>query len=142
MLVEKIDDIGSEALERSLGYFLDVRGTAVEAGLFAGAGINFEAELGGDYHPAAQGSERLAHQFLVSVGAIDLRGVEECDAQFDGLADQRDHILLVRGRTEAKAHAHAAEAEGGDFQVAVSQFALLHFFSSRAAERPGRRSEL
>ena len=43
------------------------------------------------------GRERLAHQLLVRERAVDLGGVEEGDAALDGRADQRDHLLLVRG---------------------------------------------
>ena len=94
--------------------------------------IEPEAELGGDHHLAAERSERFAHELFVRERAVDFGGVEERDAAFDGRADQRDHLLLVRGRAVAEAHAHAAEAEGRDFQVAASQFALLHFSSCSA----------
>ena len=89
-------------------------------------GVELEPELGGDHHLAAERRERLAHQLLVGEGAVDFRRVEEGDAALDGRADQRDHLCLVGGRAVAEAHAHAAEPEGGDFQAAVSEFALLH----------------
>ena len=91
--------------------------------------LEFEPELGGDHHLLAERSEGFAHEFFVRVRAVDLGGVEERDAAFDGRPEQRDHLLLVLGRTVAEAHAHAAQAEGRDFQVAFSEFALLHCFS-------------
>jgi hypothetical protein len=35
------------------------------------------------------------------------------------------HLLLVFGRAVGKAHAHAAEPDGRNFQIAFPQFALL-----------------
>jgi hypothetical protein len=86
-----------------------------------------EAELGGDDDAPLEGLERLAHELLVRERPVDLGGVEERDAAFDGLPDEGDHLLLVRSRTEAEAHAHAAEPEGRDLEVAAPQFSLLHF---------------
>jgi hypothetical protein len=36
------------------------------------------------------------------------------------------HLLLVFGWAVRKAHSHAAQSEGRNFQIARSQFALLH----------------
>ena len=93
-------------------------GLAVEAALLAGVAV--ESEFGGDDHFVAEGSEGFADEFLVGEGAVDFGGVEEGDALFDGGADDGDHLLLVPGGAVAKAHAHAAEAEGGDFQITFS----------------------
>ena len=105
-------------------------------------GIEFEPELGGDHHLLAEGSEGFAHEFFVRERAVDFGGIEECDAAFDGRPDQRDHLLLVCSRTVAEAHSHAAEPESRNFQVAFSQFALLHCFSSchRLSARRRRRN--
>ena len=93
------------------------------------SGSNVEPELGGDHHLLAEGRQRFAHEFFVGERAVDFGGVEERDAEFDGRPDQGDHLLLVFGRTVAEAHSHAAEPDGRNFQVALSKFALLHFFS-------------
>ena len=85
VLIEKIDDIGPEPLERSLGDFLDVRGPAIQPSLLAGAGINFESEFGGDHRLLAERSKRFAHQFFVGERTIDFRGIEKCDAALDSL---------------------------------------------------------
>src|SRR3989441_6538859 len=120
---------------------LDVRGPAVQAGP-----VRFalergpEAELGGDRHAPAEGNERLAQELFVRERAVDLGGVEECDAAFDRRADQRDHLLLVRRRTVAKAHSHAAEADGRDLEIALSQRSLLHRLSSWSAPQASRPS--
>jgi len=89
--------------------------------------IRSEAELRRDGNASLERLERLAHELFVRERPVDLGGVEERDAAFDGRPDHGDHLLLVRSRTEAEAHAHAAEPEGRDFEVAASQFPLLHF---------------
>src|SRR5204863_3932770 len=58
-------------------------------------------------------------------GAVDFRGVEEGDAPFDRGAKHRNHLLLLAGRAVAETHAHAAEADGGDFEI-LSEFSFLH----------------
>ena len=133
MLVEQVDDIGLEALERGLGDLLDVVRAAVEAAPTRSTiGIRLEAEFGSDDDLVAKGSEGFAHEFLVGERTVDFGGIEKCDAAFDGGSDKRDHLFFVGGRAVAKAHAHAAEAEGRNFKVAIAEFALVHCFSSAA----------
>lgn len=91
----------------------------------AGLRVDVEAELGGDDHLAADRLQRLADQFLVGEGTVGLGGVEQGDAAVVGGMDELDHLLLVGGRAVHGGHAHAAQAEGGDFQV-VSEFAGFH----------------
>ena len=118
VLVVEIDDVGPEALERSLATCLDVLRAAVELRRHARLEI---AELGGNHHLIAKGSKRFAHEFLVRERTVELGGVEEGDAALHGCTDQRDHFLLVRGwsgRAVDTAHAHAAKPERRDFQRA------------------------
>ena len=69
--------------------------------------------------------QRLADQLLIGVRAIDLGGVEEGDAALDGGADQlMPACFSAPGRSRAQPH--AAQADGGDFQPAFSECALLH----------------
>ena len=109
VLIEQIDDIGLEALERGGGDFLDVLWPTVQAGLFAGGRINFEAELGGDHYLVAERSEGFADEFFVCERAVDFGGVEEGDTAFYGRADERDAFLLVDGGAETETQSHAAE---------------------------------
>src|SRR5207248_10304181 len=85
-----------------------------------------DPELGGDHHLSAYLRQRLADELFVGVRTVNLGGIEECDAAFNGRADERDHRLLVRWDTVALAHPHAAEPEGRDLEIALSKFALLH----------------
>ncbi len=130
VLIEQVDYIGFEALERGLGDLLDVLRTAVQAAPTRSAiGIRFEPEFGGDHHLVTKWSQRFAHEFFVGERTVNFGGVEERYAAFDGRPNQRDHLLLVRSRTITEAHSHAAEAECRNFQIAFSKFALLHCFS-------------
>src|SRR5439155_4099598 len=70
VLVEQIDGINLEALERSLCDPLDLFWPAVEACQTSlRLGIDFPSELGGDHHLPTERFERFAHQFFVDVRA-------------------------------------------------------------------------
>ena len=124
MLIEQINRLDLEPLERGFDNLSDVLGLAVQAALLAAIAI--ESELGGDDHLPTERSEGFADEFLVGEGAIDFGGVEERDALFDSRPNQGDHRLFISSRTIAKAHAHAAETESRDLQFTFSKFALLH----------------
>ena len=126
MLIEQIDDIGLQALERGFGDRLNVLRPAVQAPLLARLRIEIEAEFGGDDHMVAKGGQSLADELLVHEWAIDFGGIEEGDAALDGQSDQFDRPLCLRCQAIAKAQAHAAQAKGRDFKIVVSKFALLH----------------
>ena len=118
MLVEQVNGLDFEPFEGGIDDLPDVLGLAVEAALLAG--VTIESEFGGDDHFVAEGSEGFADEFLVGEGAIDFSSVEERDALFDGRTDDGDHLLFVPGGAIAEAHAHTAEAEGGDFKITFS----------------------
>ena len=84
MLVEQVDDVGVEALQRGFGDLLDVFGLAVEAAAALPVGLDIKTELGGDHDPVAERRESFADEFFVDEWAIDFGGVEEGDATFDG----------------------------------------------------------
>ena len=90
-----------------------------------GAG-EIEPELGGDDELLSERSEGLADQLLVGKRPVHLGRIEERDAALHRRPKQRGHLPLVLWRAVGKAHAHAAEAQGGDFQAALSKFAFLH----------------
>src|SRR5213594_123911 len=124
VLIIEIDDVGPEPFQRALDALLDALGPAVLHLL--PAGITSHPELGGDHHLSAHWRQRLANQLFVGIRTVNLGGIEECDAAFDGRADERDHRLLVRWDTVALAHPHAAEPECRNLEIALSKFALLH----------------
>src|SRR5438034_11417515 len=115
------DKVVPSSFQRTLDALLDTLGTAVLHLL--PAGITSDPELRGDHHLPAQWRQRLTNQLFVGVRTVNLGGIEERDTTFDGRADERDHCLLVRWVTVALAHAHAAESEGRDFEIALSKLA-------------------
>src|SRR5688572_9247730 len=75
VLVEQVNAVSSQSLERSVGDFFDVLGTAIEANRIAGGRINLPPELGRDDHPIPDGLQRLPDKFLVCERSVDLSGV-------------------------------------------------------------------
>jgi hypothetical protein len=70
VLVEQVDPVGLQALERRVGHVPDVFRPAVQAAALPGAGVNVEPELGCYHDLIAYRGEGLAGEFL---------GVEERD---------------------------------------------------------------
>jgi hypothetical protein len=128
VLVEQVDVVRPEPLQRAVDARADGLGAAVEA-VFAAAAEEVEAELGRDHDLVAHRFERLADEFFVRERPVHLRRVEERDPALDGVADQPDPVLLRREWRERLAEAHAAEAEPRDFEV-LAESACLHQVSS------------
>ncbi len=109
VLIEQVDSVDFEPLERALGDLLDVLWPAIQA-LPTGTSvwIELEPELGGDHHLVAHRRKSFANELFVREWTIDLSRIEECYAAFHGRAEKSDHLLLVSSRTVRKAHSHAA----------------------------------
>jgi hypothetical protein len=118
-------------LKRALGDLFDavwptVQGWRTTHASWIELGVKVEPELGGDNHLPAQGGEGFAQQLLVGVWAVNLGGIEERDTTLNRRSEQCNHLLFVGRRAVGKTHSHAAKPDGRDFQMAVSQFTLLH----------------
>ncbi len=113
MLIEQINCLGLEPLQRSLGDLFDAFGPTIQT-LPTGTSvwIQFEPELRGDHHSPAERRERFAHKLFVGERAIDFSGIEEGDAAFHGCPEKRRHLLFVLGSTVGKTHSHAAQPDG------------------------------
>jgi len=83
VLIEQIDGIDLESLERAVSDRLDVLRPTIQADLLP-LGTELETEFGGYHYSTAERSKRFAHEFFVRERAIRFSGVEECDAAFDG----------------------------------------------------------
>ena len=94
VLIEEIDAVGLEPLQRRVGHLADVRGPAVEAGLLSV--LEPEPELGRDHHLVANRSERFADELFVRERPVHLGGVEERDAAVDRRADDGDAVFTAR----------------------------------------------
>ena len=123
VLVEEIDRIGTKPPERRLDDLANVCGLAREAVAHMRLRIDIEPEFGGDHHLVADKPHSLTDQLFVGERPVDLGSIEEGHAAIDGVAHQLDHCALVLGCAVVDAHAHTAEAEGGDGQAAAAEFA-------------------
>ena len=123
VLVEQIDGLDVEPLERCLGHLFDMLGPAIQAAV----GIQLEPELRGDHYLLTKGSEAFAHELFVDKGAVDFRRIEEGHAALDGEMQKSDHLLPVFGGTIGIVHSHAAQPDRRDLQAAISKSARLHF---------------
>src|SRR5262249_35380758 len=134
MLVEEIDGIDFEPLEGCFRDLLDVLRPAIQAWRSLHPpriefGIKVKPEFRCYRHLSTKGSKGFPYKFFVCKWTVHLSGVEERDPAFDRLADESTHLLLACRRPVGKTHTHTAEPESGDFHVALSKLALLHFSS-------------
>ena len=115
MLIVEIDAVGPETFQR----FIDDPPDALRPAVQAVRAIDLEAELRGDGDLVADRRERLTDEFLVDVGSVNFRGVEECDAAFIGIANHPNALGPVHtGTVVAAAEPHAAEAKLRHLQTA------------------------
>ena len=73
--------------------------------------------------PAA--ANRARHQLFISADSVHVSRIQKIYSQVDGAMNGGDGFGFVR-RTVKLRHAHAAEAERGDYQFAAAQAALRH----------------
>src|SRR5258705_7692633 len=108
MLIIEIDMIDAETFQRRIASGANVFRTAVDRALAALKDLI--AEFGRDDHPVAMLRERFADQLFVVPGAIDVRGVEEVDAELDCALEGRGGFAIVAWPVELR-HPHASEAQ-------------------------------
>src|SRR5216684_8621609 len=121
VLVEEINNLSLEPLERALHALLDVFRPAVQTHwtrIFLG--LELEPELRCDYHLLTKGGEGFAHELFIRERAVDLSRIEECDAAFERSPNDRDHLLLGPHWTVTTGHPHAAETDGRNFEVSLT----------------------
>src|SRR6478752_5767632 len=126
MLVQQIDDLNTQSLQRSLGGLADGVRMAAQAGVRLGRWIDCKAELGRNSDLVAHVAQSLADNLLVGKGTIDFGGIEEGDAQIDCRSDQRDALFIGERVAVSGIQAHAAEAYFRDFESVGSQLPRFH----------------
>src|SRR2546421_11915967 len=98
---------------------------AIQADLLT-FGTNFETELGSDHYFFTERSECFACEFFVRERTVHFSSIEKRHTLFKCRSNQRNHLLLVLGRTVAKAHSHTAEPDRRNVQISFPKLALLH----------------
>ena len=124
VLVEEVDRVRPEPLERGVDAAPDRLGATVKTGdlpVLVG-----ESELRGDHDLVADGLERLADELLIVERPVHLGGVEEGLAAFDSRPGQVDHLRPVGNGQVALAHPHAAEPDCRDLELVDSEHSLFH----------------
>src|SRR5262249_7100770 len=142
MLIEQINGIDFEPLERGIGHLFDMVRPAIQTrrSLHASRielGIKIKTEFRRYHDLSTKGGERFAYKLLIRERPVHFSGVEEGDAALDGCAYESDHFLLVGGRAIGKSHSPANKTESGNCEVAVSEFAVLHFSSESCLNTNG-----
>ncbi len=74
VLVVKINAVGSQPLQRFLGYLLDVLWPAIESY----GTIDLETKFGCDYDLVAERLKRFSDKFLTCKWTVNLRRIKEC----------------------------------------------------------------
>ena len=111
MLVEQIDMVGLEPLQRSVGDLPDMFGPAIEAEL-----AKFLPEcmpkLRRDHGLVAERSKGFAHDLFILVRAICFGGIKEGDTTLNGGANEFDRSLCISRWTITRAQPHTSEPNG------------------------------
>ena len=92
MLVQQIDAVGTEALERGIDDRLDVLRSAVQT---TSAPFDVEAELRRDPDAVANRRERFSNELFAGVRSVDFSGVEKRDASFMRFTENLDALVPV-----------------------------------------------
>ena len=122
VLVVEVDRVDAEPSQRAVGGLLDGVGPAASR---LAVGVD-ETELGRNDDLSADRSQGLADELLVGERSVDLRGVEERDAELDGASDDADHLIAQVAFGDLPSEAHAAEPERGHFEPVRAECSLVH----------------
>src|SRR5690606_35170847 len=102
-----------QALQAAFDRVAHILRAAVDAARARVGGVEPDAELGGQEDPVALALQEPAEQFLVGMRAVDVGGVEQGHAPFQRALQGGARLGGVAAAV-GEAHAHAAQAEGGD----------------------------
>src|SRR5581483_2962291 len=91
MLIEQIDRVGLQPLQRRMSYGSDPLRIAV--GTLGGNSI-FEAELGRDHDLVANWGQRVPYDLFVCKRTVCLSGIEKGDSAIVGSANDLDRLVL------------------------------------------------
>ena len=95
MLIEKVNGLYSEALERPFDGLPDAPWLAGHAAVRPGHRIDVEAEFGRDHHLVPDWTQSFADDLFIGERPVDLRGVEESNAAFNRGVDEGEAIATL-----------------------------------------------
>ena len=128
----KVDDIDIQSTQAGLTLGAD----AVRFEALSDVGAAFlpdQATLGGDDHLVAPALDGLADHLFRTPQAIGCRGIDPVQTHFDAPAKGGDGLGVVLGSPTPlpapAADGPRTQPNGGQIQVRISQFALLHGFT-------------
>src|SRR5262249_50482559 len=127
-LVE-VDIIGAESAQALIDFEQDV--LAGQTGAI-GAGAHSVKDLGGNDHLLASREilERAAENLFALADGIAIRGIEEIDAGFQRLLNERAALFLAEcplvEAAIATTIAHATKTEPRDIKPGAAHFGVLH----------------
>ena len=139
MEVEQVDVVALQASQALLAGAANVSRREVLRGrrirLQERIGVEVVAGLGGDDEPAAAPAQRACEQLLAVAAGVDVRRVEQVDAQVDCLTEQSEGLALVPpGRLRPCERPHV-EPDGGDLNSCVCYAAVFHHVCRRSVRR-------
>src|SRR5258708_22159680 len=121
VLIQQVNVIGLESLERAFDGLTDILRPARCFGADLLAVLETKAKFGGDDYLVAPALERPAEQLLVGEGTIALGRIEEGASDLDGTVKCSDRFFLIR-RTIGLAHGHTTETDRGYLESLTAKF--------------------
>src|SRR5208337_617966 len=134
VLVVEVNVLDAQPLQTSIAGLLDVVGLAADTADTGVRGIAVYPEFCGQHDLAALALDRASDEFFVLVRPVDIGGVQKSDAEFERTVNGCDRFSVVASGVKLR-HAHAAEAEGRNFETGTSKIAGLHRCSFFAVRR-------
>src|SRR6266851_1336315 len=125
VLVVEVDILDAQPLQTSFTGLLHVVGLAADAADVGIGGIADNSKFCGQHDLVAFALDRASDEFFVLEGPVNVSGIEKIDAEFEGAMNGRDRFGVIASGVELR-HAHAAEAEGGNFETGTSKSAGFH----------------
>jgi hypothetical protein len=125
VLIVEVNVVNSEAAQAGLAGGANVFRLAIYVARGGVVWVANDSELGGEHDLVALAFDRLADQFFVLVRSVDVGGVEEVDAEFEGAVKGGDGFVVVASAVKL-GHAHAAESESGNREASMSKMARFH----------------
>ncbi len=123
MHLVKIDMVGLQAAQRRLHRLRD---PAARTALVVRIVAHGAMHLGGQHNTFAATLQRFADNLLRLAVAVSIGGVDEVDAEIQGLVDDTEAIVVI-GVGDAPEH-HRAQAIGAYLDAGPAQRAVFHRF--------------